>query len=82
MNFLSKKQSSIHCTHSLQKALALLVHHLHPLEQSRRLDLKFVLAIILFFNNELKLCITLPWHNNVIEKMTTIFLISICSVFI
>ena len=45
MNFLSKKQSSIHCTHSLQKALALIVHHLHPLEQSTCLDLKFVLTI-------------------------------------
>ena len=45
MNFLSKKQSSIHCTHSLQKALALIVHHLHPLEQSTCLDLTFVLTI-------------------------------------
>ena len=81
MNFLSKKQSSIHCTHSLQKALALIVYHLHPLEPSTCLDLKFCFDNIIF-NNELTLCITLPLHNNVIEKMTIIFLISICSVYI
>ena len=66
--FFLENQSSIHYTHSLQKALALMVHHLHPLEQSRP-DLKFCFENNIY-NNEL----TLPLHvNTVIEKMSIIF---------
>ena len=66
--FFLENQSSIHYTHSLQKALALMVHHLHPLEQSRPY-LKFCFENNIY-NNEL----TLPLHvNTVIEKMSIIF---------
>jgi len=81
MNFFGENQRSIHCTHSLQKAPALMVHHLHPLEQSRP-HLKFCFENNIY-NHELTLCITLSLHvNTVIEKIIIIFLISIRSVLI
>ena len=63
--FFGKKQSSIHCTHSVPKVPALKVHHLHPLEHSLP-DLKFVLKIILFITMSVNIMhyLTIAQHCN------------------